>query len=69
MSSKKLKIICYVLILYGGMGVISLIFYLPSFVIIEDQDDTLGKIVSIIYTLAVIFVPLSIGLILLFKNR
>ena len=52
-----------------GMGVISLIFYLPSFVIIEGQEDVLGKIISIIYTLIVIFVPLSIGLVLLFKNK
>ncbi len=67
MTSKKLKIIYYVLILYGGVGVISLIFYFPSFV--YNQDDVPGKIISVIYTFIVIFVPLSIGIILFFKSK
>ncbi len=51
------------------MGTISLILYVPSFVIMTEQTDTLGNIVSISYTLAVIFIPFIVGLFLLKKYR
>lgn len=65
MSPKKLKIISWILITYGSIGIVSLVLYLPSFAVIADQTDALGNIVSISYTLVMTLIPFIVGLFLL----